>query len=240
MGLKKETHIIITNIQCPINSAVFNINMIKNICVWFNNKNKLSIQETVIKLKEVCHMQEELIQKYENQINVVKRTCIQKKTKQEKLFYMKKIKIIQYHRDSMRKRLLACTEKQYHLESIQLTVAHLDAIKVATTTLKNFMKDTDVQKVEELQENMSDLIADACEIQNIVSEDINQDHSWSDEELEKELKLLDHDDTLFPEVPLHTPSQSIDIEMHDTDVSTPLMVNKARSNHQNEQLNTYV
>lgn len=208
--------------------------MIKRWCVWFMNKNKLSIQDSVIKLKEVCSMQQELIQKYDNEILVVRRKCkkaiLNKATKAEKLYYIKKIKIIQYHQESLRKRLLACTEKQYHLESMQITATHIDAIKSATGTLKQFMKDADVQKVEELQENMSDLIADACEIQNIVSEDINQDHSWTDEELEKELEDLNHDDSLFAEVSLDTPTPSIDTENDDIDVSTPLM-----NTHQTEQ-----
>ncbi len=201
--------------------------MIKTWCVWFMKKNKLSIQDSVIKLKEVCSMQQELITKYDNEILVVRRKCKKainnKATKEEKLYYIKKIKIIQYHQNSLRKRLLACTEKQYYLESMQITAIHIDAIKSATGTLKQFMKDTDVQKVEELQETMSELIADACEIQNIVSEDINQDHSWTDEELEKELEDLNHDESLFSEVSLDTPTPSIDTENDDIDVSTPLM-----------------
>lgn len=201
--------------------------MIKSICIWFSKKNTLSIQDSVIKLKEVCDMQQQLIQKYDKEINIVKRKCKiaidNKATKAEKLYYIKKIKIIQYHQESLRKRLLACTEKQYHLESMQITVSHIDAIKSATGTLKHFMKETDVQKVEELQENMSELIAEACEIQNIVSEDINQDHSWTEEELEKELEDLNHDDSLFSEVSLDTPTPSIDTENDDIDVSTPLM-----------------
>ena len=201
--------------------------MIKSICIWFSKKNTLSIQDSVIKLKEVCDMQQQLIQKYDKEIDIVKRKCKiaidNKATKAEKLYYIKKIKIIQYHQESLRKRLLACTEKQYHLESMQITVSHIDAIKSATGTLKHFMKETDVQKVEELQENMSELIAEACEIQNIVSEDINQDHSWTEEELEKELEDLNHDDSLFSEVSLDTPTPSIDTENDDIDVSTPLM-----------------
>ena len=204
--------------------------MIKSICIWFSKKNTLSIQDSVIKLKEVCDMQQQLIQKYDKEINIVKRKCKiaidNKASKAEKLYYIKKIKIIQYHQESLRKRLLACTEKQYHLESMQITVSHIDAIKSATGTLKHFMKETDVQKVEELQENMSELIAEACEIQNIVSEDINQDHSWTEEELEKELEDLNHDDSLFSEVSLDTPTPSIDIENDDIDVSTPLMNNR--------------
>tara|TARA_B100001248_G_C27396956_1_gene466235 strand:- start:4886 stop:5545 length:660 start_codon:yes stop_codon:yes gene_type:complete len=218
--------------------------MIKSICIWFSKKNTLSIQDSVIKLKEVCDMQQQLIQKYDKEIDIVKRKCKiaidNKATKAEKLYYIKKIKIIQYHQESLRKRLLACTEKQYHLESMQITVSHIDAIKTATGTLKQFMKETDVQKVEELQENMSELIADACEIQNIVSEDINQDHSWTEEELEKELEDLNHDESLFSEVSLDTPTPSIDIENDDIDVSTPLMnTRQGEQDFQNVKIAVY-
>lgn len=218
--------------------------MIKSICIWLSKKNTLSIQDSVIKLKEVCDMQQQLIHKYDKEIDIVKRKCKiaidNKASKAEKLYYIKKIKIIQYHQESLRKRLLACTEKQYHLESMRITVSHIDAIKTATGTLKHFMKETDVQKVEELQENMSELIADACEIQNIVSEDINQDHSWTEEELEKELEDLNHDDSLFSEVSLDTPTPSIDIENDDIDVSTPLMNNRqTEQDFQNVKIAVY-
>lgn len=201
--------------------------MLKSICKIVRRSNSISIQEAVIKLKEVCRMQQELINKYDSEIAVVKRQCrlaIDKKvSKQEKLYYMRKIKIIQYHQESLRKRLLACTEKQYHLESLQLTVAHLDAIKGATYSMRSFMKESDVEKVEELQDNLADLISNACEIQNIVSQDINQDHDWDEEDLERELEDLSNDDTLWPEVPLESPSQSNYTEPNDIDSSTPLI-----------------
>lgn len=201
--------------------------MIKGLCIWIYKKNQLSIHDAVVKLKEVCTMQQELIDKYDNEIDVVRRQCRiainNKASKSQKLYYIKKIKIIEYHQESLRKRLLACTEKQYHLESMQLTVNHIDAIKMASNTLKQFMKQTDIEKVEKLQENMSDLIADAMEIQTIVSENVNQQHDWADEDLEKELEALNNDETLWPDIPLVTPNQSNDIETNGTDSSTPLM-----------------
>ena len=201
--------------------------MIKYLCRVLRKNTSISIQEAVIQLKEVCSMQQELINKYDNEILVVKRQCRNaidnNVAKHEKLYYIKKIKIIQFHQSSLRKRLLACTEKQYHLESLQLTVAHLNAIKGATYSMRHFMKESDVSKVEELQENMSDLISDACEIQNIVSEDINQDHDWDDSDLERELEELTNDDTLWPEVPLLSHEKQDHTEPNDIDPSTPLM-----------------
>jgi hypothetical protein len=82
------------------------------------------------------------------------------------------------------------------------------------------MRQTDVDKVEELQDNLSDLINDAVEIQNIVSSDINFDHDFDDEELEKELEQLNGDPSLWPEVRL-SPSHSE--ETSSIDPSIPLL-----------------
>ena len=215
--------------------------MIKSLCNLFYKSKGISVHEAVIKLKEVCAMQQEMINKYDTEIAVVKRLCRasidKKETKQAQLYYIRKIKIIQFHQQSMRKRLLACTEKQYYLESIQLTVSHLDAIKSATDTLKHVMKQSDVEKVEQLQDNLSELISDACEIQNIVSEDINQTHDFTDEDLEKELEELTNDTKLWPEVSLQTPKQSVDIDENDIDPSTPLMLDSGVSQlSQNERV----
>jgi hypothetical protein len=186
----------------------------------------LCIEEALLKLKEVCVLLQELIHKYDREITIVKRQCRaaidNKESKHAKLYHMRKIKLIQHHQESARKRLLACTEKQYHLESIKITVLHLEAIKTATDALGHIMKETDVEKVEELQDKLSDLINDAVDIQNIVSQDINEQYDWDDEELEKELSELSEDSSLWPEVSL---DQSTHEELHDTDASTPLIHN---------------
>lgn len=178
-----------------------------------------------MQLKEVCVMMQELINKYNNEIAIVKRQCKQSVTtdKQVALYYLKKIKIIQYHQNSLRKRLLVCTEKQYYLESLQLTVKHLEAVKSATYTMRTFVKESDVEKVEQLQDNLADLISNACEIQNIVSQDINQDHDWDDSDLERELEDLSRDNTQWPEVPDQLPKQSMYTDSNDIDPSVPLM-----------------
>jgi len=201
--------------------------MIKSLCRWFRISTPPTVQEAVLKLKEVCKMQQELIDKYETEIQIVKRQCkaaIQTKaSKQSKLYYIKKIKIIQHHQESTRKRLLACTEKQYHLEGLNITSMHLEAVKSATNTLKHFMKETDVDKVDELASNMSELIADACEIQNIMTQDVNANQDWTDEDLENDLAALENDDELWPEIPLGGEDPKDDTDVNDIDVSTPLV-----------------
>jgi len=198
--------------------------MLKTLIRCFIKSNAACIEDALLKLKEVCILLQGQVTKYDREIDMVKRQCRaaidNKDSKQAKLYHIRKIKLIQHHQDSTRKRLLACTEKQYHLESIKITVLHLDAIRTATGALGHIMKETDVQKVEELQDNLSDLINDAADIQNIVSQDINERYDWDEDDLEKELTELAEDSVLWPVVSM---DQSTDGEMNDTDISTPLI-----------------
>jgi len=196
--------------------------MFKSIFKCFGNT---GIDEALQQLKGVCVLIQGVIHKYDTEIAVVKRQCREainrKESKQSKLYYIRKIKLIQFHQDSARKRLFACTEKQYHLESLQHVSLHVEAIKSATHALKHVMKQTDIEKIEKLQDNLSELIDGAVEMQSIISQDIHTQHEWDDDDLEQELSLLTSDSTLWPEVRL-TPVEDDEVR-RDTDVSTPLI-----------------
>ncbi len=202
-------------------SVVVN-NMLKSFFKCFGNT---GIDEALHQLKDVCVLIQCVITKYDTEIAVVKRQCREainrKESKETKLYYIRKIKMIRFHQDSARKRLFACTEKQYHLESLQHVSLHVEAIKSATHALKHVMKQTDIEKIEKLQDNLSELIDDAVEMQSIISQDIHTQHDWDDADLEQELADLTADSTLWPEVRL-TPLEDDEVR-RDTDVSTPLI-----------------
>lgn len=180
--------------------------MFKIFFKCFEKSTQLSIEEAGKKLQDVCIMLQDLIKTYEKDIILVKQQCRasidRKESKQARLYYIKKIKMIQYHQDSARKRLLACSEKQYHLENVNVVAAHVDAIKTATNALGSIMKESDIEKVEELQDKLSDLITNAVEIQNIVSDDSALE--FDEAELESELEELSKDTRYWPEVRLST------------------------------------
>ena len=127
--------------------------------------------------------------------------------------------------ESASKRLLSLDQQQLHLESIKMTAMHLDAIRTSTRTLKSYMKQTDIDKVEEMQDNLSELIAQSTDIQNILSDEMDNGIVIDETELEEELEKLAQDDAVLPQVPLSKLPELNRVDSDDSDVSTPLIRN---------------
>ena len=60
-------------------------------------------------------------------------------------------------------RLISLDQQQLQLESIKMTAMHLDAIKTSTRTLKTYMKQTDIDKVE-AKTIIKNIYQEACEV----------------------------------------------------------------------------
>ena len=81
------------------------------------------------------------------------------------------------------------------------------------------MRQNDVDKIEQIQDDFADLVDKSIEIQNIVTETIPSYDLPDDDELEKELETMM---VTLPSVP--TDAVNIDDEVHSNIlVSTPLL-----------------
>ena len=127
--------------------------------------------------------------------------------------------------ESASKRLLSLDQQQLHLESIKMTALHLDAIRTSTKTLKSYMKQADIDKVEEMQDSLSELIAQSTDIQNILSDEMDNGIVMDESELEAELEELAQGDVELPQVPLSKLPLLNRVDSDDNDVSTPLIRN---------------
>jgi len=127
---------------------------------------------------------------------------------------------------SATKRLLAIDQQILTLEGIKMSALHLETVKFTTTTMKKYMKQQDINKVEDLMDTLGEYIADATDISNIISEDISpQDLDYDDESLERELEELGRSDRLWPVAPTHRPEQLSDEDERDT---SPLLTLETR------------
>ena len=206
--------------------------MFKLLKDCWKSRNSANIADAIFTLKEVSTLLKQQISKYDSDLNynksLLKNSIKNKESKQAKLYYLRKVKLLEYHMESARKRLLALDQQQLNLESIKLTTLHLEAVRTTTNTLKSYMKQTDVDKVEDLTDKLADYIADATDISNLLNKDMNPDIDVDDEELEKELESLttveeNEKNVHFPEIPHHKQSELVEIDLDDTSVSTPLM-----------------
>lgn len=216
--------------------------MFKVLKDCWKSQNSTNIVDALSTLREVSTLLKQQISKYDSDLNynktLLKSSIRNKESKQAKLYYLKKVKLLEYHMESARKRLLALDQQQLNLESIKLTTLHLDAVRTTTNTLKSYMRQTDVDKVEDLTEKLADYIADATDITNLLNRDMNPDISVDDDDLEKELEALTTQEEIgesvdFPEIPRHKQSELVEIDLGDTNVSTPLV------NSNSEQISTF-
>ena len=136
----------------------------------------VDIEESIFKIKEVTGLLQQQISKYDSELNMSMRqlrlAIKNKESKRAQLYYLKRKKLLEHHLNSASKRLLALNQQQLNLESIKMTALHFETIKQTTFALKTYMKQTDVDKVEEMSDNLAEYIADSTDIQNILSQDV--------------------------------------------------------------------
>ena len=187
----------------------------------------VDLEEAVLRLKEVGNLLRQQISKYDGDLNLAIKTTklaiVRKESKSNQIYYLKRKKLIEHHLSSATKRLLAIDQQILTLEGIKMSALHLETVRFTTTTMKKYMKQQDITKVEDLMESLGEYMAEATDISNIISEDINpQDLDYDEDSLEKELEELGRSETSWPEVPAHKPEQSSDEDERDTSPLLPL------------------
>ena len=148
------------------------------------------ILECIHQLQSVEKTLQLLIDKYDKQILQERRNARTKMhRKADCLVHMRTIRMIRHHKQNLEARLESCMNKRYHLESLNVTQMHIRAVRTTTATFAKFLEINDVERVEALQETLTDMISDACEI----SETLEQDNSplqVDEDELEEEYNAL--------------------------------------------------
>ena len=201
--------------------------MIKKFLDCFRPSQEHNIDEVIIQLREVSNLLKQQINKYNSDMNmsrhVLKNSILKKESKTQQLYYLKRLKLLESHMKSTTDRLLAVDQQTLSLEAVKLSVKQFDAMKLTTKTLSHYMKQTDVDKIEDLQDKLSDYIADATEVSNIMNRNLDPD--FDEDDLEKELEELNRDEgnslnVTFPNAPTN---QLYDVDLDDTTVSSPLI-----------------
>ena len=144
------------------------------------------VVECIQQLQRVEKTLQNLINKYTKQIKEQKSMARNNMyDKAECLQHIRKIKIIQYHKENLDKRLTNCMSKRYQLESLNVTKMHIDAVKQTSQTFRIFLNNNDVDKVARIQDTLCGMIEDACEINEVLNEtNIDVDESEIEEEYE--------------------------------------------------------
>lgn len=84
---------------------------------------------------------------------------------------LRKKKILLHYMEQCRKKIDAIVQKQYALEQLNITAMQIEAMKGTAKVLKTFTKTHNIDKIEQLQENMVDLQEQIMEINDTIGSD---------------------------------------------------------------------
>lgn len=145
-------------------------NVCRHLVTVFQTQPVTQVVECVQELQRVETTLGHLIDKYERQIQEQMgkaRTKMNDKT--SCMCLVRTIHIIRHHKEQLENRRTACLSKRYQLESLNVTQMHIKAIQTTSATFEHFLKENDIDRVAQIQDTLTEMIEDACEITDIVS-----------------------------------------------------------------------
>jgi len=156
--------------------------------------------ECIQELQRVEKTLQNLIDKYSKQIREQTRMArAQMYSKPDAIQHIRTIKIIRLHKQRMVDRLTSCIAKRYQLESLNVTKMHIEAVKNTSSTFHQFLQQNDVDRVARLQDTLSEMIEDACEINDVLQQPLGSD-DIDEDELEGDYEALCNE-IQMPEMP---------------------------------------
>ena len=190
-----------------------------NLC-WPKQSN--NVVDCIQQMQKVEKTLSLLIRKYDQQIREQRHHARKKMyIKSECIVHIKTIMVIKHHKSKLEKRLTACLNKRYHLESLNVTKMHIEAVRQTSNTFSKFIQEHDIERVEELKETLSTMIEDACEINDTLTESTGP-YQVDTEDIEDEYKQMQLQIQL-PVVPTLMPGQWTQIELTEEGVKQPRM-----------------
>jgi hypothetical protein len=134
---------------------------------------------------------QEMLSKYTRQLSEVEdniRIGIRMgQAKSSLITKLRKKRIILHYMKTCQQKIDSIVQKQYALEQLDITAMQVEAMKGTAKVLKQFSKTHNIEKIEELQENMADLQDQIMEINDVIG---TEPLLFDDSELEEELLEL--------------------------------------------------
>ncbi len=163
-------------------------------------------------LKTIDSLLQEMISKYDRQRqrldDSIREGLRRNEDKSTLLQKLKQKKIVVHYMNQCRKRINQVMEKQYAVEQLNLTAMQIAALQETASVFQTFNKKHNIEKIEQLQETMSELTDQVMDInETLGSEPLLDD--FDEDELLKELESLEPEPAKqivsFVDVPLEMP-----------------------------------
>ena len=172
-------------------------------------KKPVSVEKAIKEMRQVEAVLQDMIHKYERIKTETKLKFKSETYKRRKLVHLKRIKTLEHHITQCEAKLIACVNKQYALEQLEITKMQIEAIKSSTSIFKSFSKYNPLHKIEDLQETMEERLEDLADITDLLTAGtVEFDH----DELLAELNDIEGEQMVeeMPEVPTSVPREQPD------------------------------
>ena len=168
-------------------------------------------------LKTIDSLLQEMVNKYDRQRqrldDSIRDGLRRNEDKSVLIQKLKQKKIVIHYMKQCRQRINQVMEKQYAVEQLNLTAMQIEALQQTASVFQTFNKKHNIEKIEQLQETMSELTDQVMDInETLGSEPLLDD--MDDDELLKELELITTENRPevvgFVEVPLELPEVPVE------------------------------
>lgn len=168
-------------------------------------KKPVSVEKAIKEMRQVEAVLQDMIHKYER-IKVETRVKFREETvKRRKLMHLRRIKTLEHHITQCEAKLIACVNKQYALEQLEISKMQIEAIKASTSIFKSFSKYNPIHKIEDLQESMEERLEDLADITDLLTSGTVE---FDEDELLAELNDIEGEQIVeeLPEAPTNAPA----------------------------------
>lgn len=167
-------------------------------------KKPVSVEKAIKEMRQVEAVLQDMIHKYERIKTETKVKFKEETARRRKLMHLKRIKTLDHHITQCEAKLIACVNKQYALEQLEISKMQIEAIKSSTSIFKSFSKYNPIHKIEDLQETMEERLEDLADITDLLTTGTVE---FDDDELLAELNDIEGEQMVeeMPEVPTNVP-----------------------------------
>lgn len=132
-----------------------------------------------------------------------------KKDKRGAMFALKRKKMFEAEIEKIEATKMTIETQIISLESAVQNKYTFDAMKQGTTAMKDVRKDMDVEKVDDIMDDMKEEMDLAAEVSNAISQPIDP-YAFDDDELEAELNRMEEEEDLEKEL-LKEPATTVEL-----------------------------
>lgn len=179
--------------------------MIAKVRRTYNQLYTLTPEQCIHRLGETENILRKLMARYSREALEARQRahlCVKEKDKIQAMSFLKKAKMLDHQATSLARRVSAVEAKRLSIEQLGALGMQVDSMSETSRTFKKFLKKHDIDKIEKLKDDLSDMITETCDISDSLSEELPL-MQFDDDDLEKELSDLMLVDDLKNTYPAH-------------------------------------